>query len=135
MTLRQKVYSVFGTALAVALFAFLVKIESPSPSLGQVYGVSAFSVTSTATQATTTLYAFGGILHTVTITKPVSNSVITICDSATSSSCAVAPIVITIPSSSTQVPLTLTFDARFFNGLTIVQSGATSTLSPTYQQN
>lgn len=105
-----------------------------APTLGAGLNVAYYSTTSTATQATTTLYAFAGTLHTVSVTKPVSGSVITIYDSATTTSPTVAPLVITI-TTSTVAPFTLTIDGEFNNGLTIQQSTATSTVNITYQGN
>lgn len=135
MTLRQKLLTSFGIILAIALFAFLVRVETPSPSLGATsLNNPAYVTTSTATQATTTLYAFGGVLHTISITKPVSGSVITIFDSATTTAPTIAPIVITIPTTVSSTPFTLTFDGIFNNGLTIQQTTATSTVNVTYQQ-
>ena len=120
--------------IVLALAIYAIK-PATAPSLGAGLNVAYYSTTSTATQATTTLYAFAGTLHTVSVTKPVSGSVITIYDSATTTAPTVAPIVITIPSSSAQVPFTLTIDGEFNNGLTIQQSTATSTVNVTYQGN
>lgn len=134
MTLRQKLLTSFGIILVVALFALLLKQESPSPSLGATSLANpAYVVTSTATSATTTIYSFAGVLHTLTVTKPTASDVITVYDSATTTSPTIAPIVITIPASPTSTPVTLTFDGIFNNGLTVQQS-ATSTITVTYQQ-
>lgn len=134
MSRNEKIGLVVIGIFLVGVFAALVKVESPSPSLSAVYGSSAYVTTSTSVSATTTLYNFAGVLHTISITKPVSNSVITIYDSATTTA-SVAPIVITIPSSSVQVPFTLLIDGIFNNGLTIQQTTATSTVNVSYQQN
>lgn len=134
MSLRQKLYGSVCVIFSVALFAFLIKVESPDSSLGAAsLNNPAYVTTSTATQATTTLFTFPGVLHTISITKPVSGSVITIYDSATTTAPTIAPLVITVPASST--PFTLTIDGIFNNGLTIQQSTATSTVNINYQQN
>lgn len=134
MTTTSKILSGIIVVLVLAFGFFFFTAQAPT-KLGAVYGNPAYVTTSTATQATTTLYAFAGILHTISITKPVSNSVITIYDSATTTTPTIAPLVITIPSSSAQSPFTLTIDGIFNNGLTIQQATATSTVNVTYQQN
>lgn len=135
MVRNEKILLIVAAIIFAGVFSFLVKVESPSPSFGSgsLY-VPEYVVTSTATQATTTLYAFPGVLHTVSVTKPVNNSVITIYDSATTTSPTVAPVVITIANASTS-PFTLQIDGSFANGLTVAQSGATSTITFSYQQN
>jgi hypothetical protein len=132
-----KVEKIIGGLIAIIVVGFALYAIKPAtaPSLGSVYGNPAFVTTSTATQATTTLYAFAGILHTISITKPAAGSVITIYDSATTSSPTIAPLVITIPTTPTSTPFTLTIDGIFNNGLTIQQATATSTVNVTYQQN
>lgn len=137
MTTSQKILNIVSGALLLILVIFAVYSARPStqPSLGSgsLY-IPAYIATSSATQATTTLYAFSGVLHTISITKPVSNSVISIYDSATSTN-PTGPIVsVTIPTSPTSTPFTLLIDGNFANGLTIAQSGATSTVTLTYQQ-
>ena len=133
MTKADKI--LLGVALILTL-GIVVYISRPAtaPTFGAGLNVAAFSTTSTATQATTTLYAFAGTLHTISVTKPVSGSVITIYDSATTTAPTVAPLVITI-TTSTVAPFTLTIDGEFNNGLTIQQSTATSTINVTYQGN
>ena len=129
-------------ALVVALFLaagfggwFMgYQAKQSGQKLGGVYGVSAFNDYTDATLATTTLATYPGILHTIVVGTPVANSVITVCDSATSSSCAKVVATITIPSSA-PAPFELTFDNIFASGLTVAQSGATSTLTAEYQQN
>ena len=126
--------------VAIGIFlAFLAFGYTHQPvKLGQVYGVPAYEDFSYSTSATTTLARFPGNLHTIVIGTPVANSVITVYDVATSTSAIVASstavVEITIPATAT-APFSLSFDNRFYNGLTVVQSGATSTLTAEYQQN
>lgn len=135
MNLREKGYLAIGLILAAGLFAFLVRVESPSSSLGAAsLNNPAYVVTSTSVTATTTIFTFAGVLHTISVTKPVAGSVITIYDSATTSTATIAPVVITLPASTSTVPFTLTIDGIFNNGVTITNSG-TSTVTLTYQQN
>ena len=134
MTRLEKILSGVLVLIVLGFAVYAIK-PATAPSLGAGLNVSAFSTTSTATQATTTLYAFAGTLHTVSVTKPVSGSVITIYDSATTTAPTVAPLVITIPTGATTTPFTLTIDGEFNNGLTIQQSTATSTINITYQGN
>jgi hypothetical protein len=131
MTTTSKILSGIIVVLVLACGFFFFTAKAPT-KLGSVYGTPAFDDYADATLATTTLATFGGILHTIVITNPVSNSVINVYDAA-STSTAVTPIAtITIPSSSTQTPFTLTFDNINVNGLTISQATATSTLTAEY---
>ena len=133
MTKFDKVILTVAIVAIVVLAGIAVYgLSHRSVKLGSVYGTPAFDDYTDATLATTTLATFGGILHTIVITNPVSNSVITVCDSATTSSCGTTVAVITIPSSSVQEPFTLTFDNINVNGLTIQQATATSTLTAEY---
>ena len=120
--------------IATFLYGFSHQMQSKNLGSGNLY-IPAYVTTSTATQATTTLYAFPGVLHSISITKPVAGSVITIYDSATTTAPTIAPIVITIPTAPTSTPFTLNIDGIFNNGLTIQQGTATSTVNVSYQQN
>jgi hypothetical protein len=133
MTKLDKVIITVAIVAIVVLVGIAVYgLSHQSVKLGSIYGTPAFDDYTDATLATTTLATFGGILHTIVITNPVSNSVINVYDAA-STSTAVTPIAtITIPSSSTQTPFTLTFDNINVNGLTISQATATSTLTAEY---
>jgi hypothetical protein len=126
----QSLKVVLGVFIAVLVFGYT---HQPA-KLGSVYGSPAFNSKTDAVSATTTLATYPGILHTIVVGTPVANSVITVCDSATSSSCAKVVATITIPSSA-PAPFELTFDNIFASGLTVAQSGATSTLTAEYQQN
>lgn len=134
MSLKEKIGFIAVVLVLGGIAGFLFRSESPSPSLGSALYTPTYSLSTTNTSASTTLFAFAGTLHTLVITAPVSNSVIGVYDSA-STSTASAKFTVTIPSSTAQVPLTLTFDAQFSNGLTIAQTGASSTIVATYQQN
>ena len=134
MSTPSKILSGSIVILVVAFGFFFFTPKAPT-KLGGVYGTPAFNDYTDAAQGTTTLAAFPGVLHTLTVTTPVASSVIKVCDSATSSSCAVVVATITIPSTPITAPFTLTFDNIFNNGLTIQQSTATSTLTAEYQIN
>ena len=127
----QSLKVVLGIFIAVLVFGYT---HQPA-KLGSVYGSPAFNSYVDATSATATLAAYPGTLHTLTVTTPVASSVIKVCDSATSSSCAVVVATITIPSTPITAPFTLTFDNIMNNGLTVVQTGASSTITAEYQQN
>ena len=116
----------------IAAFAIGFYVHTPSAKLGSALYTPTYTDYSDKTQATTTLAAFPGTLHTVIFGNPVAGSVVTICDSATSSSCATVVATLTIP--STTAPFTLTFDNQFTNGLTVYQATATSTITFEYQQ-
>jgi hypothetical protein len=110
-------------------------VTRPVAKLGQVYGVSAFNDYTDATLATTTLANYPGILHTLTVTTPVASSVINVYDAASTSTATTLVATISIPSTPITAPFTLLFDNIHTKGLTVVQSGATSTLTAEYQQN
>lgn len=78
---------------------------------------------------TTTLVKTGaGILHTIVLNNPVATGVIVIYDGISAGG---APIgSITVPASP--FPVTLTYDAAFTTGLTIVTQTAASDITVTY---
>ena len=127
----QSLKVLIGVFLAVLVFNYV----HPVQKLGSVYGNPSFDDYTLATLATTTLAAFPGILHTIVVTTPVASSVITVYDSASSTTASTTVAKITIPSTPITAPFSLSFDNSFYNGLTVVQSGATSTLTAEYQQN
>lgn len=77
---------------------------------------------------TTTVVKTGtGILHTITLNKPVATGVVIFYDGIDATN----PIgSITIPASP--IPVTLTYDAAFTVGLTIVTTTAASDITVTY---
>jgi len=136
MTKLEKFFIGFILLFAVAVIGLSYATRpthNTSLGSGSLY-IPVYVTTSTSVSATTTLYAFPGVLHTISITKPVSGSVITIYDSATTTLPTVAPLVITIPAANL-APFTLNIDGIFANGLTVQQGTATSTINVTYQQN
>lgn len=133
MTTTSKILSGIIVVLVLACGFFFFTAKAPT-KLGAIYGTPAFNDYVDATQATTTLAAYPGILHTILVTTPVANSVITVYDSASSTTASTVVAKITIPASA-PAPFELTFDNIFTKGLTVVQSGATSTLTAEYQQN
>lgn len=122
---------------ALVLFGIAIYSVRPTtqPSLGSgsLY-VPAYVNLNFATTTTTTVANFPGVFHSLTIATPISGNVITIYDSATTTSPTVIMAKITEPSSTTIVPVTLQFDGSFVNGLTIQQT-ASSSLTVNYQQN
>ena len=129
----QSVKVALGIFIAFLVFGYV----KPVQKLGSVYGNPAFNDYTYAVSATTTLATYPGILHVINVTTPVASSVIKVYDLATSTSVASStPIAtIAIPSTPITAPFNLTFDNIMVNGLTVVQSGATSTLTAEYQQN
>lgn len=84
-----------------------------------------------AAAPTTTVVATGkGMLHTITLNTPVATGVITIYDNTAGSGTKIATI--TVPASP--MPVTLTYDVSFANGLTIVTSVAAQDITVAYMQ-
>lgn len=76
---------------------------------------------------TTVIKTGAGILHTVTFNKPVATTVAIIYDGIDAS----GPIAsVTVPASP--MPVTLTYDAAFTVGLTVVTTTAASDITVTY---
>lgn len=73
------------------------------------------------TAATTVVKTTNGILHTVTINTPVASGVVTLYDNASTSGTVIGAI--TLPSTLIEGPITLTYDAYFVNGLTVISTG------------
>jgi len=137
MTTLNKIFlGIVGLAVLFAVGLFAYNSFHATQKLGQIYGVPAFNDYTDATQATTTLATYPGILHTILVTTPVASSVITVFDAVSSSTATTSNIIakITIPATASN-PFELTFDNIFTKGLTIQQSTATSTLTAEYQQN
>ena len=132
--MKETIFNVIKVAIGLVIIALFFRGTPTAPAkLGSSqYGVPAFDDFQDATSATTTLATFPAILHTIVVTQPVSNSVISVYDAASTSTATTAIITITIPSSTTQTPFTLTFDNINVNGLTISQATATSTLTVEY---
>ena len=133
-TLSKIFFGIVGLAVIVGVGIFGYNSFHTTAKLGQVYGVSAFNDYTDATMATTTLANYPGILHVIDVTTPVANSVITVYDAASTSTATTVIAKITVPSTAAN-PFELTFDNIQTKGLTVVQSGATSTLTAEYQQN
>ena len=76
------------------------------------------------TATTTTVKSTPGYIHTITINTQVASATITIYDNTAASGNKIG--IITLPSAvTTSEPVTVTYDANFLVGLTIVTSGAT----------
>lgn len=84
-----------------------------------------------AAPTTTTVKAAPGVLHTITINKPLANGVITVYNAITATG---TPIIIITRAASllSDAPVTLTYDIEFSVGLTIVTSGAAQDVSISY---
>lgn len=85
----------------------------------------------TAAAPTTTVLATGnGVLHTITLNKPLATSVITVYNNTAASGTVLATI--TVPASPQ--PSTLTYDMVFGIGLTITTATAASDITVTWSQ-
>lgn len=96
---------------------------------GTAVGYSFRNITAAA-PTTTVLRSGGGILHTITINKPVANSVITVYDNTAASGTVIATI--TLPATLLQDCITLTYDAHFTVGLTVVTATGASDITVSY---
>jgi hypothetical protein len=96
---------------------------------GQLCVGAAFGFSNLTGQATTTLKSGAGVLHTITVNTGAATETIAIFDSLTGSGTKIGTI--TVPASP--VPVTLTYDAAFANGLTIVTAVASSDLTITFK--
>lgn len=136
MTTLNKIFAgIVGLAILLGVGIYAYNSLKPVPQkLGNIYGVSAFNDYTDATLATTTLANYAGILHVIDVTTPIANSVITVYDAASTSTATTVVAKITVPSTATN-PFELTFDNIQTTGLTVAQSGATSSLTAEYQQN
>lgn len=94
---------------------------------GVVAGWNYNNITS-ATPTTTVVKSGAGILHTITLNKPVATAVLTIYDNTAAS----APVIGTITIPASPMPVTLTYDAAFSTGLTIKTETAASDITVTY---
>ena len=127
----QSVKVLIGVFIAVVIFGFVHPATAPT-KLGQVYGVSAFNDLTDATLATTTLATYPGILHTILVTTPVANSVITVYDSANNAviPATLATGTVTFGSTTTATSTATGTYAILVNGLTItsasVNNGSTT---------
>lgn len=92
---------------------------------GTAVGYSFLGITG---QATTLVKTGAGILHTITFNKPTATAVITVYDALSATSTKIATI--TVPSSP--MPVTLTYDASFSVGLTVVTGTADSDITVTF---
>lgn len=92
---------------------------------GTAVGFSFLGITS---QATTLVKTGAGILHTITFNNPTATAVITVYDNTAASGTKIGTI--TIPASP--MPVSLTYDAAFGTGLTIVTGTASSDITVTY---
>lgn len=94
---------------------------------GTAVGYSFRNITLAA--PTTTVVKTGeGILHTITFNKPVATGVVTVYDNTAASGTVIGTI--TVPASP--MPVTLTFDAAFSTGLTVVTATAAQDITVTF---
>lgn len=94
---------------------------------GTAVGYSFLNITAAA--PTTTVVKTGtGILHTITFNKPVATGVVTVYDNTAASGTVIGTI--TVPASP--MPVTLTFDAAFSTGLTVVTATAAQDITVTF---
>ena len=83
-----------------------------------------------AAPTTTTVRTGAGILHTLTVNKPVASSVITIYDNTAASGTVIGTV--TLPATLLSDAFTLTYDAAFSTGLTIVTATGASDITVTF---
>ena len=94
---------------------------------GTAVGYSFLNIT-VAAPTTTVVKTGSGILHTITLNGPVATAVVTVYDNTAASGTAIA--IITVPASPQ--PVTLTFDAAFSTGLTVVTATAAQNVTVTF---
>ena len=82
-------------------------------------------------QTTTVVQSKGGLLHCITVNKPVAAGTIAVYDDPSNTSTLVIGTV-TMPASVTN-PVTLFYDVQFNKGLTIVTGGATQDLTVSWR--
>jgi hypothetical protein len=92
---------------------------------GTAVGYSFLNITG---QATTVVKTGSGILHAITFNKPVATATVAIYDSTAASGTKIGSI--TVPASP--MPVTLTYDAAFSTGLTVVSGTADEDITVTY---
>ncbi len=80
-------------------------------------------------QATTTLKAGPGTLHSITFNAPTATEVVTIWDNTTNSGTKIGTI--TVPASPQ--PVTLTYDVQFGIGLTLTTATASSDITVSFR--
>lgn len=94
---------------------------------GTAVGYSQLNIT-LAAPTTTVVKTSAGILHTITFNKPVATGVVTVYDNTEGSGTLIGTI--TVPASPQ--PTTLTYDASFGFGLTIVTATAAQDITVSY---
>lgn len=81
-----------------------------------------------AAPTTTTVKSGQGILHSITLNGPAATGTITVYDNTAASGTKIA----TITTPASPYPLTLTFDATFTIGLTVVTAVAAQDITVSY---
>lgn len=94
---------------------------------GTATGYSSTNIT-LAAPTTTLLRTGSGILHTITFNKPTATGVVTVYDNTAAS----GTVLATITTPASPMPVTLTLDAVFNTGLTIVSATAAQDITVTY---
>lgn len=87
-----------------------------------------WNYTPITSQTTTVVKSGEGILHTITFNKPTATTVVTVYDNTSAAGTKIGTI--TVPASP--LPVTLTFDAHFRIGLTVVTGTADSDITVTF---
>lgn len=87
-----------------------------------------YTYSNITTQATTLLRTGAGILHKITFNEPTATGTVAIYDGIDAQGTLIGTI--TVP--ATPQPLTLTYDAHFLVGLTIVTGTADSDITVTF---
>lgn len=92
---------------------------------GTAVGYSFLNITG---QATTVVRTGSGILHTITLNGPTATTTVAIYDNTAGSGTLIGTI--TVPANP--LPVTLTYDAAFDTGLTIVTGTANSNITVSF---
>ena len=94
---------------------------------GAATGYSFLNITAAA-PTTTVVRTGSGILHSITFNKPVATGVVTVYDNVAASGTVIGTI--TVPASP--IPVTLTYNVAFENGLTIVTATAAQDITVSF---
>lgn len=110
------------------VWGLLASIPAPAQTPGYP-GFVTFFYSNITGQATTTLKAGPGSLHSITFNAPTATEVITIWDNITNSGTKIGTI--TVPASPQ--PVTLLYDVSFGKGLTLTTATASSDITVSFR--
>jgi hypothetical protein len=99
-----------------------IKVDANSRATGQ------FNYLNITGQATTLVKSGGGFLHSITFNKPVATGTVKIDDALTDTT----PVIGTVTTPASPMPVTLIYDIEFTTGLTIVTGTASQDITVAY---